>query len=57
MGCGLVSLPLFRASLKSPGFERQSFTDDEITVCARKHLRVSFDHGDRDALPTALRSP
>lgn len=41
IGCDLISLPLFRASLESPGFERESFTDDEIAVCSAKHDRVA----------------
>jgi holo-[acyl-carrier protein] synthase len=41
IGCDLVSLPLFRASLQSPGFERESFTDDEIAACSGKHDRVA----------------
>jgi holo-[acyl-carrier protein] synthase len=41
IGCDLISLPLFRKSLESPGFERESFTDDEISTCSAKHDRVA----------------
>ena len=41
IGCDLISLPLFRVSLDSPGFERESFTDDEIATCSTKHDRVA----------------
>ena len=41
IGCDLVSLPLFRASLESPGFEREAFTADEIAACSGKHDRIA----------------
>jgi holo-[acyl-carrier protein] synthase len=41
IGCDLISLPLFRASLASPGFEREAFTEDEIATCSAKHDRVA----------------
>lgn len=42
IGCNLVSLPLFRAKLQSPGLERESFTDDEIAACSGKQDRVAI---------------
>ena len=41
IGCDLVSLPLFRVKLQSPGFERESFKDDEIAACSGKQNRVA----------------
>jgi holo-[acyl-carrier protein] synthase len=41
IGCDLISLPLFKASLQSPGFEQEAFTRDEIAACSEKRDRVA----------------